>query len=105
MISAALTLGSGPDMDVTDATGMLQELAVSYFEGDYGIEYLEEDFLLYLHHYGPDPAIRLDLARLLASEGLVDRAVMQYSIVLQEDPGCTEAMVELDHLSGTDGKI
>jgi hypothetical protein len=105
MVSAAMALACGSGMDPADVIGILQELAMSYFGGDYGIEYLEEDFLLYLHHYGPDPALRLDLARLLASEGLIDRAVIQYTIVLQEDPECTEASEELDRLTGSDGKV
>lgn len=98
MVSAALLLASGAGMSVNDATGMLQELATSYFGGTYGIEYLEEDFLVYLHYYGPDPAVRLDLARLLASEGLVESSVSQYRLVLQEDPACTEAIEEMELL-------
>jgi len=104
-VSAALALASEAGMDESAATGMLQELVVSYLDGRYAMEYLEEDFLLYLHHYGPDPAVRLDLARLLASEGMTDRAVVQYGIVLQEDPGRADARAELAGLLSGDGNL
>jgi hypothetical protein len=104
-VSAALALASEAGMDESAATGMLQELVVSYLDGRYAMEYLEEDFLLYLHTYGPDPAVRLDLARLLASEGMTDRAVEQYRIVLQEDPDMADARAELAGLLSGDGNL
>jgi hypothetical protein len=104
-VSAALALASLSEMTADDAVGMLQELAMMYFQGDYGMEYLEEDFIVYLHSYGPDPAVRLDLARLLASEGLTERAIAQYNAVLQEDPQCEEAARELRQITGDTGEV
>jgi len=98
MVSAALLLASGSGAIPDDAIGILQELVMFHLQGGYEMEYLEEDFLVYLYYYGPDPAIRLDLARLLVSEGLLERAAVQYRKVLSEDPSAVQAAIELEQL-------
>jgi hypothetical protein len=98
MISAALLLASGSGAVPGDAIGILQELVMFHLAGRYEMEYLEEDFLVYLHYYGPDSALRLDLARLLVSEGFPERAAVQYREVLSEDPSAVQAAIELEQL-------
>jgi len=99
MISAALLLASGSGAVPDDAIGILQELVMFHLQGGYEMEYLEEDFLVYLHYYGPDSAIRLDLARLLVSGGFLERAAAQYRKVLSEDPSSVQAAIELEQLT------
>jgi len=99
MISAALLLASGSGAVPDDAIGILQELVMFHLQGGYEMEYLEEDFLVYLHYYGPDPGIRLDLARLLVSGGFPERAAVQYRKVLSEDPSAVQAALELERLT------
>jgi hypothetical protein len=84
--SAGLLLMSGDPVAVPPeaAVGPLQFLVQAHLDGTYGIRELEEDFLAYLDGWGPDPAIRLDLVRLLERAGLGEEAARQYGIAVSE---------------------
>lgn len=82
-LSAALLLFSGSEGEVPAdaAISLLQELFMSHLDGEYHIDDLEEDFITYLYAWGPDPQLRLDLVRLLRSNGLDQRADFHMGII------------------------
>ncbi len=95
MLSGALLLGleGGGPADVTEM--MLNDLIQLYIRGSYGIDDLAEDVDSFTWFNGPNPGLRLLMARLYASHGRLSRAVDQYRMVLQDDPGNAEAASEM----------
>lgn len=86
LLSAALVLLSNNGGLVEDATGLLQQLLMLHMDGLYPIEALADDFHTYLAAYGPDPAIRIDLARIYLASGMTEEASAEYSAAIAEDP-------------------
>ena len=86
LLSAALMLLSNNGGVVEDATGLLQQLLVLHMDGLYPIEPLADDFHTYLAAYGPDPEIRIDLARIYLASGMTEEASMEYSAAIAENP-------------------
>ncbi len=82
-LSAALLIFSGTEGEVPAdaAISLLQELFMAHLDGEYHIDDLEEDFITYLYAWGPDPQLRLDLVRLLRSNGLDQRAEFHMEII------------------------
>ncbi len=75
-LSAALLIFSKhrDEVPADAAISLLQELLMAHLNGEYSIEYLEEDFVAYLEAWGPDPQLRYDLVRLLRNNNLDQRA-------------------------------
>lgn len=88
-VSAGLLILSRNSFRVpTDAAiGPLQFLVQAHLSGDYGMLELEEDFLAYLHGWGPDPEVRLDLVYLLERAGLEERARHHFEELSREGRG------------------
>ena len=86
-LSAALLLFSQntDDVPADAAISLLQELLMKHLSGVYAVEYLEEDFIVYLDSWGPDPQLRFDLVRLLRDNGKFDRA--DYHMQILESMG------------------
>ncbi|MCK5840642.1 MAG: hypothetical protein KAH31_00625 [Candidatus Sabulitectum sp.] len=82
-LSAALLIFSKEKDDVPAdaAISLLQELLMAHLDGNYQIEYLEEDFVAYLEAWGPDPQLRFDLVRLLRNNNQLQRAEYHMGII------------------------
>lgn len=87
LLSAALVLVCDNDGTSDAATGILQELLGLHLDGLYPIEGIAADFHAYLLSFGPDPEIRLDLARLYLAAGMEEEAASEVEAALHEDPG------------------
>ena len=96
MLSGALLLllSGGGDPELGEM--MLNDLLQMYIAGAYDLDMLAEDAASLAWHSGPSPELTLLLARLYASEGRVDRAAELYREVLELDPGCVDAIRELE---------
>ena len=96
MLSAALLLGlsGGGPREVTEM--MLNDLIQLYIQGSYRLGSLAEDVESFIRWNGPRPDLRLLMARLYASEGLLTEARAEYSEVLEQDPGNLQAAAELE---------
>ncbi len=95
MLSGALLLavsGSGPQL-VKER--MLNDLIQLYIHGSYSLDYLAEDIETFIFWCGNRSDLRLLLARLYASEERFTEAAVEYGLVLEEDPGNTQASAEL----------
>lgn len=95
MLSGALLLGAsggGPEHVVEQ---MLNDLIQLYIQGSYNLDHLAEDIETFIYWYGCRPELRLLLARLYASQGRLTEASEEYGLVLEEDPGNTQASAEL----------
>lgn len=95
MLSGALLLGVSGDgpQDVTEQ--MLNDLIQLYIQCSYDLDNLSEDIETFIYWRGDKPGLRLLLARLFASEGRFREAEIEYVLVLEEDPGNTQAAEEL----------
>ncbi len=82
-LSAALLIFAGEKDEVPAdaAISLLQELLMANLEGNYQIDYLEEDFISYLAAWGPDPQLRFDLVRLLRNNNRPQRADYHMGII------------------------
>jgi len=95
MLSGALLLGvsGGGPRHVMER--MLNDLIQLYIQGNYSLEYLSEDIETFIYWCGSSNDLRLLLARLYASEGLLTEAEVEYRLILEDDPGNTDASAEL----------
>lgn len=86
LLSAALVLVCDDGSDLDAATGIMQELVGLHLDGLYPIEGIAADFDAYLSAFGPDPELRLDLARLYLAAGMEEEAASEVKAALEEDP-------------------
>lgn len=98
MLSAALLLcvSSGGPQDVTYM--MLNDLIQMYIQGNYNLDYLAEDIETFMYWCGSISELRLLLARLYVSSARYSDAIHEYGVLLEEDPGNTEAAEEMQML-------
>jgi hypothetical protein len=99
MLSGALLLGvsGGGPQNVTEQ--MLNDLVQLYIQGSYDLDNLAEDIETFTFWCGERPELRLLLARLFASEGKFREAETEYKLLLEEDPGNTQAAAELQMIT------
>ncbi|MCD4776247.1 MAG: hypothetical protein K8S15_09400 [Candidatus Aegiribacteria sp.] len=99
MLSGALLIGLSGDgpRDVTEQ--MLNDLIQLYIQCSYDLDNLAEDIETFIYWRGERPELRLLLARLFASEGKFNEAVIEYVLVLEEDPENTQAEAELQMIT------
>jgi hypothetical protein len=99
MLSAALLLGlsGGGPQNVTEQ--MLNDLIQLYIQGSYSIDYLAEDIESFIYWCGDRSDLRLLLARFYASEGRFQEAEAEYRVLLEYDPGNSQAADELDMIT------
>ena len=95
MLSGAFLLGisSGGPQGVLEQ--MLNDLIQLYIQGSYSLDHLAEDIETFIYWFGSRNDLRLLLARLYASEELFEKAEAEYQLILEEDPGHTQASAEL----------
>ena len=95
MLSGALLLGvsSGGPQHVTER--MLNDLIQLYIQGSYNLDSLAEDIYTFIYWCGSVPDLRLLLARLYVSEERFIEAEAEYTLLLEDDPGNTQALSEL----------
>ncbi len=95
MLSGAMLLGlsGGGPRDVIEH--MLNDLIQLYIQGSYSLDHLAEDIETFIYWFGSRPELRLLLARLYAFEGRLTEAEVEYRLVIEEDPGNTQASAEL----------
>ncbi|MCD4701419.1 MAG: hypothetical protein K8S24_06125 [Candidatus Aegiribacteria sp.] len=95
MLSGAMLLGisGGGPRDVIEH--MLNDLIQLYIQGSYSLDHLAEDIETFNYCFGSNPELRLLLARLYAFEGRLTEAEIEYGLVIEEDPGNTQASAEL----------
>lgn len=88
-VSAALLLFAGNSETVPPeaVTELLQFLLMEYLDGRYTLDRLALDFESYLESWGPDPAVRVDLVRLLMEGGMEDRAAHHMEILENDRTG------------------
>ncbi|MCK4506065.1 MAG: hypothetical protein KAW14_10645 [Candidatus Aegiribacteria sp.] len=98
MLSAALFLGvsGGGPQDVTQM--MLNDLIQMYIQDNYNLDYLAEDIETFMYWCGSISELRLLLARFYASSARYSDAIREYDLLLEEDPGNTEAEEEMKML-------
>lgn len=105
MLSGALLLGLQGGLPEDDALVILNDLIQLYIQGSYDLDRLAEDVDSFIWYSGPDPGLRLLLARLYVSEGRFGKAEEEYSSVLVSDPGNREAESELRLLREETGRM
>lgn len=96
ILSGAMLIGlsdGGVPQQVTER--MLNDLIQLYIHGSYSLDYLAEDIETFIYWCGSRPELRLLLARLYASEGRLTEAEEEYHLLLEDDPGNTQASSEL----------
>ena len=95
MLSGAMLLGisGGGPQDILQE--MLNDLIQLYIQGYYSLDYLAEDIETFIYWFGSRNELRLLLARLYASEGLLIEAEVEYRLILEDDPGNTQASAEM----------
>ncbi len=86
LLSAALLLTAGSGGARDDATGILQELVMLHLDDRYPIDALTGDFRTYLEAFGPDPLLRMDLARLQLQAGQHREALEEIAEAVEEAP-------------------
>ncbi len=86
LLSAALVLVCNHEGSLDAATGILQELLQLHLDGLYPIGEIADDFHAYLAAFGPDPLVRLDLARLYLASGMQAEATSEIETAILEDP-------------------
>jgi len=99
MLSGALLLGlsGGGPQNVTEQ--MLNDLIQLYIHGSYNLDYLAEDIESFIYWCGDRSDLRLLLARIYTSEGRLREAETEYRILLQHDPGNSQASAELNMIT------
>ncbi len=95
MLSGAFLLGitGGGPQDVLEQ--MLNDLIQLYIQGYYSLDHLAEDIETFIYWFGSRNDLRLLLARLYTSEGLLMKAEVEYQLILEEDPGNSQVSAEL----------
>ena len=95
MLSGAFLLGISGGGPQSVLEQMLNDLIQLYIQGSYSLDHLAEDIETFIYWFGSRNELRLLLARLYASEGLFENAEAEYQLVLEEDPGNSQASSEL----------
>ncbi|NOQ21876.1 MAG: hypothetical protein GQ565_04385 [Candidatus Aegiribacteria sp.] len=95
MLSGAMLLGlsGGGPRHVLEQ--MLNDLIQLYIQGSYNLDDLAEDIETFIYWFGNRDELRFLLARLYTSEGRLTEAEAEYRLILEEDPGNTQASSEL----------